>query len=97
MGYYAYGKPLRFKVAGDQHRAKAWMVDANRKELATVYDEIEAGPTMEEREQQDLKNRVKLAKDTMRTSLDSRGGGKLPPGRGGEGPSINEEDKGKEK
>ena len=77
--------------------AKAWMVDANRKELATVYDEIEAGPTMEEREQQDLKNRVKLAKDTMRTSLDSRGGGKLPPGRGGEGPSINEEDKGKEK
>ena len=87
----------KFEKSVQKKIAKAWLIDANREELAEVYKEIEAGPTMEEREQQDLKNRVKLAKDTMRTSLDSKGGQKLPPGRGGEGPSVNKEDKGKEK
>lgn len=77
--------------------AKAWMIDANRKELAKVYDEIEVGPTMEEREQQDVKNRIKLARDEMRSSLDGRGDGGLPPGRGGAGPAVNSEGKGKEK
>lgn len=76
--------------------AKAWMIDANRKDLAKVYDEIDAGPTLEERERADLQNRVKLARDGMRSALSNRGGPELPPGRGGEGPSVTE-GQGKEK
>ena len=72
--------------------AKAWMVDANREELAKVYDEIENGPTLEEREQRDMKKRVQLARDSMSESLAGKsgeGGEKnLPPGRGGAGPSV---------
>lgn len=68
--------------------AKAWLIDANREELAEVYKEIEDGPTMEEREQKDMKNRVKLAKDSMSASLANRKVGNLPPGRGGAGPSV---------
>jgi hypothetical protein len=68
--------------------AKSWMPDANRDELVAVYKEIESGPTMEEREQEDLKNRVKLAKEGMRSSLASKGpSSNMPPGRGGAGPS----------
>lgn len=68
--------------------AKAWLIDANREELAEVYKEIEDGPTMEEREQKDMKDRVKLAKDSMSASLANRKVGNLPPGRGGAGPSV---------
>ena len=80
--------------------AKAWMRDANRKDLVVVYDEIEAGPTLEEQERKDLKDRVKLAKEDMRSSLGDRGTAlERPPGRGGAGPSVKDgtaEGKGKE-
>jgi hypothetical protein len=66
--------------------AKSWLIDANREELAEVYAEIEAGPTMEEREQKDMKDRVRFAKDSMSASLANRSN--LPPGRGGSGPSV---------
>ena len=81
--------------------AKAWLIDANRDELVKVYEEIDAGPTIEERERKDMKDRVKLAKDSMQASLDDRsGGGAMPPGRGGAGPSVKDgssEGKGQEK
>ncbi len=68
--------------------AKAWMPDANREELVEVFKEIEAGPTMEEREQQDLKDRVKLAQQGMKSALTSKPpSSNMPPGRGGSGPS----------
>ena len=75
----------KFEKSVQKKIAKAWLIDANREELAEVYKEIEEGPTMEEREQKDMKNRVKLAKDSMSESLANRGN--LPPGRGGAGPS----------
>ena len=75
--------------------AKLWMSDANRTILDKVYDEIEAGPTRQEMEQKDLQDRIKLAKEGMKTALN--GQSTLPPGRGGSGPSVNNEDNGKEK
>jgi len=81
--------------------AKAWLIDANRDELVKVYEEIDAGPTIEERERKDMKDRVKLAKDSMQASLDDRSSGSaMPPGRGGAGPSVKDgssEGKGQEK
>jgi hypothetical protein len=69
--------------------AKSWMPDANRKDLKVVYDEIEAGPTMEEREKKELQQRTDVAKQTMRTALTSRtSASQMPPGRGGNGPTI---------
>lgn len=62
--------------------AKSWMQDANRVELAKVYQEIEAGPTMEEQQMTDMKNKVALASSTAASSL------KMPPGRGGDGPAA---------
>ena len=80
--------------------AKAWLIDANREELAKVYNEIESGPTLEELDQADMKKRVQLAKDSMNASLSGKGAGDLPPGRGGAGPSVKDgssEGKGQEK
>ena len=74
--------------------AKSWMRDANRDQLAKVYDEIDKGPTMEEREQKEFRQRVQIAKDEMAGSLK---GPTQPPGRGGAGPKPNPEDKGKTK
>lgn len=67
--------------------AKAWMTDANRDELTKVYGEIEAGPTMEEREQDEFNQRVKLAKSSLSKAM-MKGNRELeqPPGRGGDGP-----------
>lgn len=76
--------------------AKTWMIDANRDELTKVYDEIDAGPTLEEREQQELKSRMKIAQDGVKASLAGKSGKVLPPGQGGSGPKVNKEDKGKE-
>ena len=75
----------KFEKSVQKKIVKAWMIDSNREELAEMYKEVEAGPTMEERDQKDMKDRVKLAKDSMSSSLASRGN--LPPGRGGAGPS----------
>lgn len=76
--------------------AKAWMMDANRKQLAKVYNEIDTGPTMEEREQDDMKKKIELAKQGMRSALSSKPSGNLPPGRGGAGPAPGGEGQGKE-
>jgi hypothetical protein len=68
--------------------AKAWMPDANRDVIVKVYDEIEAGPTMEEREQEEFKKKVKMASAEMRDQLANRNKGfNQPPGQGGVGPS----------
>jgi hypothetical protein len=77
--------------------AKAWMADANREELTIVYDEIDAGPTIDEREHEDFAKRVKDAQDQIREAGGKRHGigakvapgdltDGLPPGRGGSGP-----------
>lgn len=68
--------------------AKAWMVDANRDELDSVYKEIDAGPTIEEREEDEFKKRVQLARENIKGALVSKGPTQ-PPGRGGAGPSPN--------
>jgi len=83
--------------------AKAWMIDANREELTIVYDEIEAGPTMEERAQREFSKRVKDAQDQIREAGGKRQGiganvapgdfGELPPGRGGSGPKPKKQSK----
>ncbi len=71
--------------------AKAWMPDANRDQLNIVYDEIEKGPTMEEREKKEFKDRVEMAKEEMGASLGKISKPPLqPPGRGGSGPSVRE-------
>lgn len=94
----------RFEKYVQKKVAKAWMVDANREELVKVYEEIEAGPTMEEQEQKDQQDRMKMAKSSMQTALAARAsaGPEMPPGRGGGGPSPSAKDgsgegKGKEK
>jgi hypothetical protein len=80
--------------------AKAWMVDANREEIDKVYKEIDAGPTIEEREEDEFKKRVEMAKQGLKGALGSQGnkgalpspgskGPIQPPGRGGAGPSPN--------
>lgn len=68
--------------------AKAWMVDANREELDSVYKEIDAGPTLQEREEDEFKKRVEMAKQGMKGALGAKGPAQ-PPGRGGAGPSPN--------
>jgi hypothetical protein len=71
--------------------AKSWMPDSNRQDLAIVYDEIDKGPTMEEREKADRKNRADDARQSVRAVLNDRGSSSpLPPGRGGDGPSVSE-------
>jgi hypothetical protein len=68
--------------------AKAWMVDANREELVKVYDQIDKGPTMKEREEEELSTRIKLVQGEMKANLKKAPGGPtMPPGRGGAGPS----------
>jgi hypothetical protein len=69
--------------------AKAWMQDANREELTIVYDEIEEGPTNEEREQEEFDQKVREAQAHIRGAIrpDKGTGAELPPGRGGAGPT----------
>lgn len=69
--------------------ARSWMPDANRADLEKVYKEIDAGPTMDERNDQEFDKRVKLAKAGMEAALNKKlpGGQAQPPGRGGSGPS----------
>ena len=67
--------------------ARAWMVDANREELDEVYKEIDKGQTMEEREEDEFKKRVDLAKQNIKGVLAAPKGPTQPPGRGGAGPS----------
>lgn len=70
--------------------AKSWMMDANREELAAVYKEIDAGPTMEEREDEELQKQIQLAKANIKGALSAKpSSGSMPPGRGGAGPSPN--------
>jgi hypothetical protein len=61
--------------------AKAWMEDASREELEDVYVQIDEGPTQEEREQDEFKKRVNVARANVKQQL------QLPPGRGGDGPN----------
>jgi hypothetical protein len=75
--------------------AKAWMPDANRDQLKKVYDEIEEGPTREEREKQELGDRVELARSGMAEALKDKGQPLQPPGRGGSGPSVKSKSAGK--
>lgn len=67
--------------------AKSWMVDANREQLDEVYAEIEKGPTMEEKEEDDFAKRVKLAQQSLKPP--GAAGPVQPPGRGGAGSSPN--------
>lgn len=70
--------------------AKHWMKDADRRDLKKVYDEIEKGQTIEERMEQDLKNRIELTRAGFEAALNkktSSGAPPQPPGRGGAGPS----------
>lgn len=62
--------------------AKTWMQDANREELTDVYGEIESGPTMEEQQEKDMKNKIGAARQMAGNSLVKA------PGRGGDGPSM---------
>lgn len=77
---------------------KAASRGVNKSELAKMYMEIEAGPTLEERETEDLKKSIELAKAGMRSAMSKKSSANMPPGRGGAGPSPrNPEQKGKEK
>lgn len=64
--------------------AKAWMVDANRNQLAEVYDEIDAAPTLEEAQEEQMMRRAEMVKQDLAKSMDDSP--ELPPGRGGDGP-----------
>jgi hypothetical protein len=74
--------------------AKAWMVDANRQELVDVYREIDAGPTQDERDEEDFKQRAQAARAGLKLGLSGSGGPKpqLPPGQGGHGPKPKSEE-----
>lgn len=69
--------------------ARAWMPDANRDDYDKVCQEIDAGPTMDDRMEQDLQKRIQLTKAGMEAALTKKlpGGVAQPPGRGGAGPS----------
>lgn len=72
--------------------AKAWMEDATREELENVYKEIDAGPTMDERIEEEFEQRLKMVKANVKGALTSgkgvgASGPMQPPGRGGAGPS----------
>jgi hypothetical protein len=69
--------------------AKAWMSDANRGEIEEVYEEIEEGPTMDERDKEEFNNKVREARAQITGAIAPKPG-QLPPGRGGAGPSPRE-------
>lgn len=70
--------------------AHSWMPDANREEQEEIDDEIDAGPTIEDREKKEQQERVEMAKAGMATAAKKASGGPTqPPGRGGAGPSPN--------
>lgn len=70
--------------------AHSWMPDANREDQEEVDKEIDAGPTMEDREKKDQEERIALAKAGMSSAVKKASGGPTqPPGRGGAGPSPN--------
>lgn len=71
---------------------KSWARDANQKILEKMYDEVDEGPTIEDRLDDDLKNRMNLAAAGMKDAIAGKqgiGGTGLPtpPGRGGSGPT----------
>ena len=65
--------------------AKAWMPDVDRKDLVEVYNEINAAPTIEEREEEEFRKQVKVQRQNLHQELSARGGPEMPPGRGGAG------------
>lgn len=70
--------------------AHSWMPDANREEQEEIDKEIDAGPTMEDREKKEQQERIELAKAGMASAAKKASGGPTqPPGRGGAGPSPN--------
>lgn len=78
-----------FERAIYKKTVRSWMPDANRQQLDVVYKEIDNGPTIDERNEQDLQKRIALAKAGMEQALTKKlpGGPAQPPGRGGAGPS----------
>lgn len=66
---------------------KAWARDVNQASLEKMYKEIEAGPTMDDRLQDDLKMRMNLARAGMSKAVSGKMGSvPMPPGQGGSGP-----------
>ncbi len=66
---------------------KAWARDVNQKSLEEMYNEVEAGPTQDERMQDDLKMRMNLMRQGMTKAISGKLGSlPMPPGRGGAGP-----------
>lgn len=73
--------------------AQAWMRDSNPDEIETVYEEIDSGPTMDERLNQEMQKRIELAKAGLSKAappLPKQPGvdPTQPPGRGGSGPAV---------
>ena len=67
--------------------AKAWMSDANRREMESVYKEIDDGPTMDERADTLRRKDAHVVENKVSAALE----GIKPPGRGGSGPSVKKE------
>jgi hypothetical protein len=71
---------------------KAWARDVNQSALEKMYREIDEGPTMEQKMDEDLKVRMSLMQKGMGKAVSGKMGGggpaiPMPPGRGGAGPS----------
>jgi hypothetical protein len=80
--------------------AKAWMRDANRKELVKAYEEIDAGPLLKDIRKQEEEDKAGKVADSMRRALKQKaegfgknveGKGAEKPGRGGDKPSAAEQ------
>ena len=68
--------------------AKAWMTDASRESLTKVYDEIKNGKLRKEQQQDEMQKRSSMTRTNVEKALSARKN--LPPGRGGDGPSMRE-------
>lgn len=67
---------------------KAWARDVNQATLEKMYEEVDAGPTMEEKMDEDLKVRMNLMQKGMGKAVSGKMGQvPMPPGRGGAGSS----------
>lgn len=68
---------------------KAWARDVNQASLEKMYQEIDEGPTMEQKMDEDLKVRMSLMQKGMGKAVSGKMGPQIPmpPGRGGAGPT----------
>lgn len=92
---FAVSSVLALRVPSDKFERwiykkiiKAWARDVNQRTLEAMYEEVDAGPTMDDRMEADLKMRMNLMRQGMTKAISGKMGSiPMPPGRGGEGPS----------